>query len=186
MTFRLACATTAALVLLSNSALAQMRLTSLDMGEGGALGPDQVMAGFGCEGGNLSPALAWEGAPEGTQSFVVTVYDPDAPTGSGLWHWSVFNLPATTTSLPEGAGAASGADLPEDAVQARNDLSQNGYSGACPPAGAPAHRYVFTVFAMPVATLPLDDTASAALVGFFANTQALDRAVLTASYGRTE
>ena len=186
MTFRLACATTAMVALLTSPVLAEMRLTSLDMGEGGTLGPDQVMAGLGCEGGNLSPALSWNGEPEGTQSIVITAYDPDAPTGSGLWHWSVFNLPATTASLPEGAGAARGAELPEGAVQARNDLSQNAYSGACPPAGALAHRYVFTVFAMPLARLPLDDTASAALVGFFANTQALDRATLTVTYARTE
>jgi Raf kinase inhibitor-like YbhB/YbcL family protein len=167
-------------------ALAEMRLTSPDMTEGGVLGPEQVMAGFGCEGGNLSPALAWEGAPDGTASFVVTAYDPDAPTGSGLWHWSAFDIPASTTSLPEGAGAPGGMALPDGAVQARNDLSQNAFAGACPPAGAPAHRYVFTVFAMPEPTLPLDETASAALVGFFANTQALDRATLTATYGRAE
>ena len=98
-------AATVALALLAAPALAEMRLTSPDVTEGASLGSDQVMAGFGCKGGNLSPALAWAGAPKGTASFVVTAYDPDAPTGSGLWHWSAFNLPATTTSLPKGAGA---------------------------------------------------------------------------------
>ncbi len=185
MLSRLACAIVA-LAILTSPAVAELRLTSPDVADGGTLAPDQVMAGFGCEGGNLSPALTWEGAPEGTQSFVVTAYDPDAPTGSGLWHWSVFNLPAKTTSLPEGSGAQGGAMLPQGAVQARNDVSRNSFVGACPPPGAPAHRYVFTVFAMPNPTLPLDDTASAALVGFYATTQSLDHASLTATYRQAE
>lgn len=161
-----------------------MRLTSPDFDDGGPLAPEQVMAGFGCDGGNASPALIWDGVPDGTVSFVVTAYDPDAPTGSGLWHWSVFNLPAAIRSLPEGAGTPEGRRLPGKAVQARNDLNQNAFAGACPPAGAKPHRYVFTVFAMPEAALPLDATASAALVGFFAHGAALERATLTAVYGR--
>jgi len=126
--------------------MAKMRLTSNDVSPGGTLAADQVLNGFGCAGGNLSPALTWDGATEGTASYIVTVYDPDAPTGAGLWNWSVFNLPASTLSLVEGAGAEGEAGLPAGAVQARNDLSQNAFSGACPPAGAPAHRYVFTIF----------------------------------------
>ncbi|WP_181703521.1 YbhB/YbcL family Raf kinase inhibitor-like protein [Chthonobacter albigriseus] len=161
-----------------------MRLFSSDV-ESGILEPDQVLAGFGCDGANRSPALAWTGAPKGTASFVVSAYDPDAPTGSGFWHWSVFNIPASATFLPEGAGQIGGGRLPEGSIQARNDLSLNAYSGACPPPGR-SHRYIFTVFAMPEAVLPLDETASAALVGFFANTSALGRASLTATYGRAE
>lgn len=167
-------------------AVADMRLRSDSFEDGSTLPANQVMSGFGCTGANLSPALSWEGAPEGTGSFVVSAYDPDAPTGSGLWHWSVINVPAWATSLPEGAGQAGIADLPAGAVQVRNDLSQNAYSGACPPPGAGPHRYVFSVFAMPDVTLPLDANASAAMVGFYANTQALARATLTATYGRSD
>ncbi|MEM7488021.1 MAG: YbhB/YbcL family Raf kinase inhibitor-like protein [Pseudomonadota bacterium] len=174
--------TLAALLLLAGTAQAEMRLTSPDIPEDGRLQPDQVFAGFGCTGGNLAPALAWTGAPDGTRSFVVTVHDPDAPTGSGWWHWAVFDLPADTDALPEGAGATAG--LPAPAVQARNDFSRNAYGGACPPEGADPHRYVFTVYAMPVDSLPLDETASSAMVSFFARSSALDSASLTATYGR--
>ena len=163
-------------------AFAEMTLTSSDIADGRAMDADQVFDGFGCEGRNLSPSLSWSGAPEGTASFVVTAYDPDAPTGSGFWHWSVFDIPASATALLEGAGTAT-APLPEGAVQARNDYSQNAFGGACPPEGR-THRYVFTVYAMPQDALPIDATASGALVGFFANTASLDRASITARYGR--
>jgi Raf kinase inhibitor-like YbhB/YbcL family protein len=169
--------TAAALVVLATPAFAEMKLTSPDIAEGKPLGAAQVLNGFGCSGGNQAPALSWSGAPAATKSYVVMLRDPDAPTGSGFWHWVAFNIPATTMSLPAGGGA------PTDMVTARNDFSQNAYAGACPPPGAP-HRYVFTVFAMPDATLPLDATASAALVGFFAETGSLARATITATYGR--
>ena len=169
-------------LLFAGAAYAEMTLTSADISEGGTLDAEQVMNAFGCEGGNLAPSLSWSGAPEGMQSFVVTAYDPDAPTGSGLWHWSVFNIPASVTELPEGAGTDA-APLPKGAITARNDLSQNGFAGACPPEGQ-THRYVFTVHAMPQEALPLDETASSALVGFFATTSALDKATITATYGR--
>lgn len=172
----------AALIGLATPSLAEMRLTSPDVAEGKALAPAQVLNGMGCTGGNLAPALAWSGAPAATKSYVIMMRDPDAPTGSGFWHWAAFNVPAATTSLPAGVGTAA-APVPDGMVTARNDLSQNAYAGACPPPGAP-HRYVFTVFAMPDATLPLDATASAALVGFFAETGSLARATLTTTYGR--
>ncbi len=159
-----------------------MNLTSPDIAEGEFMDIEQVFSGFGCEGGNLSPSLTWSGAPQGTNSFVVTAYDPDAPTGSGFWHWSVFNIPASVSALPEGAGTVA-APLPEGAVQARNDFSQNAFGGACPPEGR-THRYVFTIYAMPQDTLPIDETASGALVGFFANTSSLASASITAEFGR--
>ena len=143
---------------------------------------DQVFAGFGCEGGNLAPSLSWAGVPEGTKSFIITAFDPDAPTGSGFWHWSLFNLPASVTELPEGAGSEK-EPLPEGAIQARNDFSLNAFSGACPPEGS-EHRYVFTVYAMPQDGLPINETASGALVGFLANTSALGSASITAKYSR--
>ncbi len=164
------------LLFLASPALAEMTLTLPDAPDG-KMPAAQVLNGFGCTGGNLSPALHWTGAPEGTQSFVVLIHDIDAPTGSGFWHWAVFGLPGGTTDL------AAGAALPAGAVAARNDFSHNQYDGACPPPG-PAHRYVVTVFAMPQPSLPLDETASAAMVGFFANTGALDKASQTLTYGR--
>lgn len=171
-----------ATLLAAAPASAEMRLTSPDMSEGKPLALAQVLDGFGCTGGNRAPALAWSGAPAATKSFVVLMRDPDAPTGSGFWHLAAFNIPATVTALPQGVGRTE-TKAPARLVFARNDFSQNGYAGACPPPGQP-HRYVFTVFAMPEATLPIDATASAALVGFFAETMALERATLTATYGR--
>jgi Raf kinase inhibitor-like YbhB/YbcL family protein len=170
------------LALSTVNASAEMRLTSPDMTEGGTLAPAQVLNGFGCEGGNLSPALDWTGAPQGTKSFVLTAYDPDAPTGSGWWHWTVFNIPADATGLP--GGAAMGAGLPEGAVEGRTDFGAPGYGGACPPPGDAPHRYVFTLFALKETGLPLDEGASGAMVGFLARANAIESATLTATYGR--
>ncbi|ARE38847.1 Phospholipid-binding protein [Rhodovulum sp. P5] len=172
----------AALALAATPVAAEMTLTSPDIAPDSAIGADFVFDGFGCTGPNLSPALEWSGAPEGTGSYILTVYDPDAPTGSGFWHWSLFNLSADTTSLPQGAGKT--ADLPDGAVQARNDYSQNAYGGPCPPEGDAPHRYIFTIYAMPQDKLPIGETASGAFVGFFAHTSALDSASFTALYGR--
>lgn len=163
------------------AAAGEFKLTSSQIADGGALGSAQVMAGFGCTGGNRSPALAWSGAPAGTKSFAVTVYDPDAPTGSGWWHWVLYNLPADLTALPENAG--SGAGLPTGAVQGRTDYGTAGFGGACPPPG-PAHRYVFTVHALKVERLELPADASAAMIGFMTRMNTLGTATLTATYGR--
>lgn len=162
---------------------AEFRLTSTDIAEGKALGNKQVFKGFGCEGENISPQLSWSGAPEGTKSFAISVYDPDAPTGSGWWHWTVANLPATTTELPTGAGNPGG-KLPAGAVQGRTDFGQAGFGGACPPVGDKPHRYHFVVWALKVDKLPLDENASGAMVGYMLNANALGKAQLTATYGR--
>jgi Raf kinase inhibitor-like YbhB/YbcL family protein len=162
-------------------ALAQMTLTSPDFAEGASLPEAQVLNGFGCAGGNSSPALDWSGAPEGTRSFVLTVHDPDAPTGSGWWHWTVANIPATVTGL---AAGASPAGLPAGAVEGRTDFGTPGFGGACPPEGEAPHRYVFTLFAIPESTLPLDANASGAMVGDYARAMALETATLTALHGR--
>jgi Raf kinase inhibitor-like YbhB/YbcL family protein len=170
-----------ALCLAASPALAEMTLTSPDFAEGGTLPVAQVFNAMGCSGGNTSPALEWSGAPDGTKSFLLTAYDPDAPTGSGWWHWTVANIPAGVTGLPAGASPAA---LPEGAVEGRTDFGAPGFGGACPPEGAAQHRYVFTIYAMPEATLPLDANASGAMFGFYANAMALDHATLTASFGR--
>lgn len=171
----------ATLATLPMAAFAEMTLTSPTMVQGGVLPADQVMDGFGCKGANLSPGLAWDSAPEGTKSFILTAYDPDAPTGSGWWHWTVVNIPVAILSLEE---AASSAGLPAGAVQGRTDYGTTGFGGACPPQGNAPHRYVFSIYAMPEAALPLDENASGALVGFYATNMALDHASLTVTYGR--
>ena len=127
-----------------------MYLTSNDFADGDYLGEVHVLSadfGFGCAGGNQSPHLAWSDVPEGTETLAVTCYDPDAPTGSGFWHWVVVNLPADTTELAAGAGSAGGS-LPDGALQVRTDFGQPGYGGPCPPQGDHPHRYLFTVHAV--------------------------------------
>src|ERR1700722_14257440 len=108
---------------------AGMTLTSADIKQGAKIANEQVFNGFGCTGGNMSPSLSWSGAPAATKSFAVSIYDPDAPTGSGFWHWVVFNIPAATTSLPKGAGAAKSKALPKGAIQSRTDYGMPAYGG---------------------------------------------------------
>ena len=143
-----------------------------------------VFSGFGCEGGNQSPALTWTQPPEGTQSLAVTVHDPDAPTGSGWWHWVVYNLPAQTTQLPANAGRADGKGLPAGTVQGRTDYGTTGFGGACPPAGDVPHRYRFTVHALKVPRLDLPADASPALVGYMLHMNRIGSTTLEARYGR--
>ena len=129
-------------------------VTSTEIKPGARIAQAQVYKGFGCEGGNVSPSLEWTNPPAGTKSFAVTVYDPDAPTGSGWWHWLIFNIPANVRSLSAGAGDPASGKAPPGAVQSRTDFGQPGYGGPCPPKGKP-HRYVFTVFALDAARLAL-------------------------------
>jgi len=157
-------------------------LRSTDVSDGGRLGNAHVYSGFGCSGDNLSPALSWTRAPAGTRSFALTVYDPDAPTGSGWWHWIVYDLPASTTSLPRGIGQAAG--LPAGAIESRNDFGARSFGGACPPAGDKPHHYVFTIHALKVNKLDVPLDAGAALVGFMINANQIGKASITARYGR--
>jgi Raf kinase inhibitor-like YbhB/YbcL family protein len=161
----------------------EFKLTSTDIADGTPMTTQQIYKGFGCEGANVSPQLAWSGAPTGTKSFAITVYDPDAPTGSGWWHWTVVNLPASTHTLPRGAGGTTG-KLPAGAVQGRTDFGSTGFGGACPPAGDKPHHYQFTVWALKAEKLPIDANASGAMVGFMLNANALEKAQLTTTYGR--
>jgi Raf kinase inhibitor-like YbhB/YbcL family protein len=166
----------------SVGAASALTLTSPDIKPGGKMADEQVFNGWGCPGQNLSPALNWSGAPKQTKSFAISVYDPDAPTGSGFWHWWVANIPASATSLPKGAGDAKGAGLPAGALQVRNDFSLVGYGGPCPPKGKP-HHYHVTVFALDVEKLDIDANASPAVVGFNANAHTLAKATLTGLWG---
>ncbi len=140
--------------------------------------------GFGCSGQNQSPALNWRAAPAGTQSFAVTVYDPDAPTGSGWWHWMVLNIPANVTGLAANAGEMGGKRLPAGASQVRIDYGVASWGGVCPPAGDKPHRYIFTVYALKTKTLDVPQDANPALGGFMINANTLAKASFTAYYGR--
>ncbi len=151
---------------------------------GARLTSAKVFDGFGCTGKNVSPALQWHGAPEGTRSYALTVYDPDAPTGSGWWHWVVVNIPATVQELAEGAGASSGAGMPEGALQVRTDFGQPGFGGACPPIGDKPHRYIFTIHALKVPRIDLPPNATAALAGYMIHANELGQAGFTAYYSR--
>ena len=162
-------------------------LTSTDFQPGGRLSENQVFKGFGCEGGNISPQLSWRDAPAGSKSFAITVYDPDAPTGSGWWHWVVWNIPASVNALRAGIGSVHAHPnfrLPEGAVEGRTDFGAVGFGGACPPAGDKPHRYIFTVHALKVDKLELPENPTAALVGFMLNANRLGKATLEAQYSR--
>jgi Raf kinase inhibitor-like YbhB/YbcL family protein len=159
-------------------------LTSTDIQAGKPMPKAQEYQGFGCDGANISPQLAWRDAPEGTKSFAVTAYDPDAPTGSGWWHWLAFNIPAHVHELPTGAGDPASDLAPAGMVQHRTDYGAAGFGGACPPKGDQAHRYQFKVFALDVERLDIAPESSAALVGFMLNAHKLGVAELEALYQR--
>ncbi len=162
---------------------ADFKIQSASWQDGQTMKSDYVFNGFGCAGNNVSPQVSWAGAPEGTKSFAVTVYDPDAPTGSGWWHWTVFNIPAEVTQLKEGAGSDP-AKLPAKTVQGRTDFGKTGYGGACPPPGDKPHRYVLTVYALKTDSLSLDENAPGAMVGFYLNQNMLAKDSLTVFYSR--
>lgn len=159
------------------------QLSSPDIAPGGRIPERQVFSGGGCTGDNVSPALRWSEPPAGTKSFALMVHDPDAPTGSGWWHWVVWNIPARVRELHAGAGDGKPGRLPEGAVQGRTDFGTVGYGGPCPPPGDP-HRYYFRLHALNVPKLELPADATAAMVGFNVNANTLAVAELMGLYGR--
>jgi Raf kinase inhibitor-like YbhB/YbcL family protein len=166
-----------------------LELTSPDVPAASTFRPQFVFNGFGCVGENQSPTLSWRGAPVDTKSFALTVYDPDAPTGSGWWHWLVIDIPASHTNLLRGFGkgdnARSALQLRAEKIrQIRNDYGKAAYGGPCPPAGDQPHRYIFTLYALKVAQLDIPDDASAALTGYMIRANAIDQASFTAYYNR--
>lgn len=142
----------------------------------------QVFNGFGCTGSNLSPYLIWSRPPQGTKSMAITMYDPGAPTGSGWWHWVVFNIPLETQGLAEGASGTSA--MPAGAIESVTDYGTKGYGGPCPPENHGTHYYTFTLWALDVEKLDLDANASGAKVGYFLNQHALAKAQITGTYQR--
>lgn len=160
-----------------------LTLTSPDIKPGKRIADEQVYNNFGCTGQNISPALNWSGVPKGTKSFALTVYDPDAPTGSGFWHWVVVNIPADATSLAKNAGDPKGDAAPKGAIQSRTDFGVPGYGGPCPPKGDKPHHYHFTVFAVDTDNLGTDENSSAAFVGFNLHSHTLAKATLIGVWG---
>lgn len=170
-------------ITLSASA-AEFKLSSTDVPSNSTIGLKHVFNSFGCSGQNVSPALKWSGAPKGTQSFALTIYDPDAPTGSGWWHWVVINIPASVSALSEGAGTADGKLLPAGAQQVHTDFGIAAYGGPCPPVGDKPHHYVFTLYALKVPKLDVPANATAAVAGFNIHANMIGKTTFTAYYGR--
>jgi Raf kinase inhibitor-like YbhB/YbcL family protein len=158
------------------------KVTAPDLASKGRITLAHVYNGMGCNGQNASPALQWTNPPAGTKSFAVTAYDPDAPTGSGWWHWVMYDIPAGTTGLAAGAG--NGKDAPRGSVQGPTDFGTKGYGGPCPPVGDKPHHYHFTVFALKVDKLDIPGNATAAYVGFNLNANKLGTARVTGLYAR--
>jgi len=169
---------------LGSASAADFQLTSSDIGPDKPLAQDFVFSGFGCTGGNQSPALSWSGAPQGTKSYAVALFDPDAMQGRGFWHWLMVNIPASTTSLSRDAGKNDGSKLPGGAAQIRNGFRVVGYSGSCPPPADEPHGYVMSVYALKVTTLevPADANSPTMLAAIEANS--LGKASLTYHFGR--
>ena len=161
---------------------ARLTMTSPDFVSKGRITLNHVYNGMGCNGQNISPALEWANAPAGTKSFAVTIYDPDAPTGSGWWHWVMYNIPASATGLAAGAG--NGRNAPRGSAQGTTDFGTKGYGGPCPPVGDKPHHYHITVFALKTDKLDVPGNATAAYVGFNLNANKIATARVTGLYGR--
>jgi hypothetical protein len=147
----------------------------------GQLSNNQVYNSFGCTGKNISPQLSWANAPVGTKSFAITMYDPDAPTGSGWWHWVVFNIDKSIATLKTGA---SNKAMPAGAIESSTSFASKGFGGACPPKGNKPHRYIFTVHALNVEKIEQNADALPELIGFILNSHSIAKASIMAYYGR--
>ncbi len=159
--------------------VASFEVTSTDVSDAETLATPQLSGIFGAGGEDVSPQLSWSGAPEGTQSYAVTVYDPDAPTASGFWHWAAFNIPADVTELASGASSDG---LPDGAVELTNDAGTVGYVGAAPPPGHGPHHYYVVVHAVDVPSLDVPAEASPAFLGFNLFSHTLARATIVGTY----
>jgi hypothetical protein len=178
------------LVLLSSALLASFalaadfKLTSVDVGQDKPLARDFVFNGYGCTGGNQSPALAWSGAPAGTRSYALMLFDPDAMQGKGFWHWLMIDIPSTATSLSRDAGRADGSKAPAGAIQIKNDFRTLGYGGSCPPTSDEPHGYVYTLYALKVDKLDVAANSPPAALLATIEANSLGKATLGYHFGR--
>ena len=172
------------LMALATAAFSQPTFTLSSQDLGGQATSNAEFNGFGCTGNNQSPQLSWSNAPEGTQSFAVTMYDPDAPTGSGWWHWLVFDIPATSTELAAGAGTPALNLIPKGAIQSVTDYGAKGYGGPCPPEGHGLHQYIITVYALKTDKLGLNADTNPAVVGYYLWQNTLAKASIVTYYRR--
>lgn len=161
-----------------------LTLSSHDISHGEFMTKKHEYNGFGCSGGNLSPHLKWFNAPKGTKSFAITAYDPDAPTGSGWWHWQIINIPKNVNELPTGTGAAEFDLTPQGSLQIKNDYGSKAFGGACPPLGHGVHHYRFTIHALSVEKLDLPSDASSALTGYMINANTIESSTIESLYKR--
>lgn len=159
-------------------------LSSNDISHGEFMTKKHEYNGFGCSGGDLSPHLKWSNAPQGTKSFAITVYDPDAPTGSGWWHWQVVNISKNVMEVPTGAGSTKQDLVPKGSMQIKNDYGSKGFGGACPPPGHGVHRYSYTIHALSVENLELPKDASGALTGYMINANTIESSTIESLYKR--
>ncbi len=172
------------LLLVSAAGFGQKTFTLTSSDLGGQATKAEEFNGFGCTGEYQSPQLSWENAPEGTQSFAITMYDPDAPTGSGWWHWLVFDIPANVNELVSNAGNPALNLAPNGAIQSVTDYGAKGYGGPCPPEGHGLHQYIITVHALKADKLGLDENTNAAIVGYYLGNNTLAKASIVAYYQR--
>jgi Raf kinase inhibitor-like YbhB/YbcL family protein len=178
------CTALTALFLSTTAQAGDFELTSSEIQNDQHMSKAFEFMGFGCKGDNRSPELSWKNAPEGTKSFALTVHDPDAPTGSGWWHWQVINIPVNVTSLKSDAGNKNNQLLPNGAMQIENDYGYAGFGGACPPEKHGTHHYHFNIHALSVANINLPENASGALTGYMINANTIEKATLTPLYER--
>lgn len=169
------------IVLFSNSLFSKgLLLTSPDLQ--GQVSKNQVFNGFGCIGKNISPELKWNNAPKGTKSFAISIYDPDAPTGSGWWHWLAFDISKNTNHIVSNASSLN--TLPKGTIQGKSDYGKNKFGGACPPKGDKSHAYITTIYALDVEKLGLDKNASSALTGYMLNAHTIEKSSIINYYQR--
>lgn len=172
------------LLMFSGAIFAQGTFTLSSKDLGGMATVQEEFNGFGCSGKNQSPQLSWENAPEGTKSYAITMYDPDAPTGSGWWHWVVFDIPADINELVSNAGNTSVNLMPKGVIQSMTDFGGKGYGGPCPPKGHGMHQYIITVYALKTDKLGLDANSNPAVVGYNLWSNTLAKASIIAYYQR--
>jgi len=174
----------AAIISFSSTLFAQNTFTLSSADLGGEATINEEFNGFGCTGKNKSPQLSWKNAPEGTKSFAITMYDPDAPTGSGWWHWLVFDIPANTSELASDAGNTGLNLTPKGIIQSITDYGVNGYGGPCPPEGHGLHQYIITVYALKTDKLGLNENTTPAVVGYYLWNNTLAKASIITYYKR--